>query len=154
MNDTGKPNLSDLKIDQQARSSDGGGRRLMLIAAAVLVTIAVIAILIFGGTSVTTVEVANARAVPAGGAATVLNASGYVEPRRKATVSAKITGKVTEVLVDEGMVVEEGQVLARLDDSDARRPRRTGRRAGGDRRARGQPGRRGEDLATDARAAR
>jgi RND family efflux transporter MFP subunit len=121
MNDTGKPNLSDLKIDQQARSSDGGGRRLMLIAAAVLVTIAVIAILIFGGTSVTTVEVANARAVPAGGAATVLNASGYVEPRRKATVSAKITGKVTEVLVDEGMVVEEGQVLARLDDSDARR---------------------------------
>jgi len=44
-----------------------------------------------------------------------------VEPRRKATVSAKITGKVIEVLVDEGMVVEEGQVLARLDDSDARR---------------------------------
>jgi RND family efflux transporter MFP subunit len=121
MNDTGKPNLSDLKIDHQARSSDGGGRRLMLIAAAVLVTIAVIAILIIGGTSVTTVGVAIARAAPTGGAATVLNASGYVEPRRKATVSSKITGKVTEVLVDEGMVVEEGQILAQLDDSDARR---------------------------------
>lgn len=121
MNDTDKPNLSDLKIDHQARSSDGGGRRLMLIAAAILVTIAVIAILIIGGTSVTTVEVAIARAAPTGGAATVLNASGYVEPRRKATVSAKITGKVTEVLVDEGMVVEEGQILAQLDDSDARR---------------------------------
>ena len=121
MNDTGKPNLSDLKIDHQARSNDGGGRRLLLIAAAVLVTIAVIAILIVGGTSVTTVEVAIARAVPTGGAATVLNASGYVEPRRKATVSSKITGKVTEVLVDEGMVVEEGQILAQLDDSDARR---------------------------------
>jgi RND family efflux transporter MFP subunit len=121
MNDTRKPNLSDLKIDHHARSSDGGGRRLLLIAATVLVTIAVIAILIFGGTSVTTVEVAIARAAPTGGAATVLNASGYVEPRRKATVSAKITGKVTEVLVDEGMVVEEGQILARLDDSDARR---------------------------------
>jgi len=121
MNDTGKPNLSDLKIDQQARSNDGGGRRLLLIAAAVLVTIAVIAILIVGGTSVTTVEVAIARAAPTGGAATVLNASGYVEPRRKATVSSKITGKVIEVLVDEGMVVEEGQVLAQLDDSDARR---------------------------------
>ena len=51
MNDTDKPNLSDLKIDHQARSSDGGGRRLMLIAAAILVTIAVIAILIVGGTS-------------------------------------------------------------------------------------------------------
>ena len=121
MNDTGKPNLSDLKIDHQARSSDGGGLRLMLIAAAVLVTIAVIAILIVGGTSVTTVEVAIARAAPTGGTATVLNASGYVEPRRKATVSSKITGKVTEVLVDEGMVVEEGQILAQLDDSDARR---------------------------------
>ena len=121
MNDTGKPNLSDLKIDHQARSNDGGGRRLLLIAAAVLVTIAVIAILIVGGTSVTTVEVAIARAAPTGGAATVLNASGYVEPRRKATVSSKITGKVTEVLVDEGMVVEEGQILAQLDDSDARR---------------------------------
>ena len=121
MNDTGKPNLSDLKIDHQARSNDGGGRRLLLIAAAVLVTIAVIAILIVGGTSVTTVEVAIARAAPTGGAATVLNASGYVEPRRKATVSSKITGKVTEVLVDEGMAVEEGQILAQLDDSDARR---------------------------------
>jgi RND family efflux transporter MFP subunit len=74
-----------------------------------------------GRSSAPTVEVATARAAPAGGAATILNASGYVEPRRKATVSAKITGKVTEVLVDEGMIVEKGQVLARLDDSDARR---------------------------------
>jgi RND family efflux transporter MFP subunit len=121
MNENAKPRLSDLKIDRQARSNDGSGRRLMLIAAAVLVTIAVIAILIVGGTSATTVEVATARPAPAAGSATVLNASGYVEPRRKATVSAKITGKVTEVLVDEGMEVEEGQVLARLDDSDARR---------------------------------
>ena len=121
MNDTGKPNLSDLKIERQARSSDGGGRRLMLIAAAVFVTIAVIVILLVGRSSVVTVEVATARPAPTGGAATVLNASGYVEPRRKATVAAKITGRVTEVLVDEGMVVEKGQILARLDDSDARR---------------------------------
>jgi RND family efflux transporter MFP subunit len=98
MSETGKPNLSDLKIDHQARPSDGGARRLMLIAATILVTIAVIAILIVGGTSVTTVEVAIARAAPTGGSATVLNASGYVEPRRKATV-----------------------ILAQLDASDARR---------------------------------
>jgi RND family efflux transporter MFP subunit len=121
MNDAGKPTISDLKIDREVKTGDNGGRRLMLIAAAVLVTIAVIAILIVGGSSATTVAVATARPAPTGGATTVLNASGYVEPRRKATVSAKITGKVTEVLVDEGMVVEEGQVLARLDDSDARR---------------------------------
>jgi RND family efflux transporter MFP subunit len=121
MNENAKPKLSDLKIDQQARSADRGGRRLMLITAALLVTLAVITILIVGSNSTTAVEVATARPVPASGSTTILNASGYVEPRRRATVSAKITGKVTEVLVDEGMVVEEGQVLARLDDSDARR---------------------------------
>jgi len=51
---------------------------------------------------------------------TVLNASGYVTARRQATVSAKITAKVTEVLVEEGMKVQEGQILARLDDTNVR----------------------------------
>jgi RND family efflux transporter MFP subunit len=64
------------------------------------------------------------RTVPArqraGGGAdrTILNASGYVTARRQATVSAKVTGKVGEVLIEEGMKVKEGQVLARLDDSN------------------------------------
>jgi len=49
---------------------------------------------------------------------TVLNASGYVTARRQATVSSKVTGKVIEVLIEEGMKVEEGQVLARLDDTN------------------------------------
>jgi RND family efflux transporter MFP subunit len=53
-----------------------------------------------------------------GGELTVLNASGYVTARREATVSSKVTGKVTEVLIEEGMRVKEGQVLARLDDSN------------------------------------
>ena len=121
MNETSKPKLSDLKIDRSAKTGDSGNRRLMLIAAAVIVTLAVIAVLVVGGRSAPEVEIAVARSANASGSATVLNASGYVEPRRKATVSSKITGKVTEVLVDEGMVVEEGQVLARLDDSDASR---------------------------------
>jgi len=47
----------------------------------------------------------------------VLNASGYVVARRQATVSSKVTGKIREVLVEEGMQVEQGQVLALLDDS-------------------------------------
>ena len=51
---------------------------------------------------------------------TVLNASGYVTARRQATVSSKVTGKVTEVLVEEGMKVQEGQVLARLDDTNVK----------------------------------
>ena len=56
----------------------------------------------------------------AGTQAAVLNASGYVTARRRATVSAKITGKVVEVNVEEGMTVREGQVLARLDDEEPR----------------------------------
>jgi RND family efflux transporter MFP subunit len=52
----------------------------------------------------------------AGTQAAVLNASGYVTARRRATVSSKITGKVVQVNVEEGMAVKEGQVLARLDD--------------------------------------
>src|ERR1044071_7288678 len=55
-----------------------------------------------------------------GSQAAVLNATGYVTARRRATVSSKITGKVIEVNVEEGMAVKEGQVLARLDDSSPR----------------------------------
>ena len=47
----------------------------------------------------------------------MLNASGYVTARRQATVSAKVTGKIVEVLIEEGMRVKEGQVVARLDDA-------------------------------------
>jgi RND family efflux transporter MFP subunit len=50
----------------------------------------------------------------------VLDASGYVTARRQATVSAKMTGKVAEVLIEEGMRVKADDVLARLDDTEAR----------------------------------
>ena len=66
------------------------------------------------------VEVATAQKAPAG-RPTLLNASGYVTPRRRATVAAKITGRVTGVFFDEGMHVPQGFVLAKLDDSDVRR---------------------------------
>ena len=56
----------------------------------------------------------------ASGDRTVLNASGYVTARREATVSSKITGKVVEVLVEEGMKVKEGDVLARLDETNVK----------------------------------
>ncbi len=56
-----------------------------------------------------------------GGGSAVLNATGYVTARRYATVSSKVTGKVMEVLVEEGMFVEEGQVVARLDDINQQR---------------------------------
>ena len=49
----------------------------------------------------------------------VLNASGYVVARRLATVSSKVTGRISEVLFEEGAAVTEGQVLARLDAASA-----------------------------------
>lgn len=66
------------------------------------------------------VVTAVAREGESGEAATVLNASGYVTARRQATVSSKITAKIEEVLIEEGMSVKRGQILARLDASNSR----------------------------------
>src|SRR5687767_12329993 len=67
------------------------------------------------------VEVATVSSRQAGTQAAVLNAAGYVTARRRATVSSKITGKVVEVNIEEGMAVREGQVLARLEDRKSTR---------------------------------
>jgi RND family efflux transporter MFP subunit len=112
--------LRELRIDRDGRPPRTRRRRL-LVAAAVLVALGVGAWLAWGRLSTPTVRTVAARAAaPEGGAASVLDASGYVTARRQATVSAKITGKVTEVLIEEGMRVQEGAVLARLDDTEAR----------------------------------
>jgi RND family efflux transporter MFP subunit len=66
------------------------------------------------------VEAAAVSSRAAGTRASVLDATGYVTARRRATVSSKITGKVVEVNVEEGMAVKEGQILARLDDETSR----------------------------------
>ena len=95
-----KPSLSDLKIDPESRTNDGGHRRTLFIAAVGLAILAVAAIVAVTRSTPINVTVASARPAPAAGTQTVLNASGYVTPRRRATVAAKITGRVTEVLVD------------------------------------------------------
>src|SRR5207247_2272316 len=95
--------------------------RRPLLAPAALVVLAAGLWLAWARTSTPAVRTVVARAAtPAGGAGSVLDASGYVTARRQATVSAKITGKVTEVLIEEGMRVREGAVLARLDDTEAK----------------------------------
>lgn len=66
------------------------------------------------------VEIATVTSRQAGTQAAVLNATGYVTARRRATVSSKITGKIVQVNIEEGMAVREGQVLARLDDETQR----------------------------------
>ena len=115
-----KPDLGSLRIDDGKRRGRKTGKVLGLFAAilglAVIVTGAVFAF----RNQTPVVEVATAQKAAAG-RPTLLNASGYVTPRRRATVAAKITGRVTGVFFDEGMHVPEGFVLARLDDSDVRR---------------------------------
>ena len=71
------------------------------------------------------VKAATAQALQGAGAgvsagASLLDASGYVVARRQATVAAKITGKVTEVLIEEGRHVKAGDVIGRLDDTNIR----------------------------------
>jgi HlyD family secretion protein len=66
------------------------------------------------------VETAIVSERPVGTQAAILNATGYVTARRRATVSSKITGKLIAVNVEEGQAVRQGQVLARLDDGTLR----------------------------------
>jgi HlyD family secretion protein len=116
-----KEELASLKIDREAR---GGGSRPGLWIA-VIVFLAVIAAggwYLWSREPVIEVRTANAavRTGAAGAPNAVLNASGYVTARRRATVSSKVTGKVMEIFVEEGKAVKRGQILARLDDSQLR----------------------------------
>jgi RND family efflux transporter MFP subunit len=112
-----KEDLASLRIDHTARAGQRRGGLWLVL----LLTVGVLAL---GGWFWATREaVADVKtaAVTAstGGAApgAVLNASGYVTARRRATVSSKVTGKVLEIFVEEGRAVKRGQVLARLDDA-------------------------------------
>jgi RND family efflux transporter MFP subunit len=113
------PDLSALRIDERARRAPRRvGRRAAAVGLVVLLALAV-GLFVLLRDRPPEVEVAAVRA-DKGGRAALLNASGYVTPRQRATIAAKITARVNEIYVDEGMQVEPGQVLARLDDSDAR----------------------------------
>jgi HlyD family secretion protein len=120
-NDAQRADLSALRIEERARSDRGRRAPWRVVALAAVVLAVAVAVLLAVRGKKPEVEVAVAQPAGAGGAATLLNASGYVTPRRRATVAAKITARVVDVYVDEGMVVKEGQLLARLDDSDAQR---------------------------------
>ena len=114
------PKLDDLRIERGLKS-DSPWRILPVTIAIVVLVLA--AATIWWLTRPTAIGVRTAMAreiISAGGDRTVLNSSGYVTARRDATVSSKITGKVTEILIEEGMSVKEGQVLARLDDTNVR----------------------------------
>ena len=117
-----KDDLAALRIEQSDRGGGGGRRGLWIALVLLLAAGAATAWYWSTRLQATTVKVATVEAKTGGPSApgSVLNASGYVTARRRATVSSKVTGKVMEIFVEEGQSVREGQVLARLDDTQAR----------------------------------
>jgi len=116
-----QPRLDDLRIERSDKpDSPRGVLPVVLIAAALAMAAAVTWWLTRSKPAAVRTAVAHEAAGSGGADRTVLNASGYVTARREATVSSKVMGKVTEVLVEEGMKVSAGQIVARLDDTNAR----------------------------------
>ena len=112
--------LSELTIDREAREATGSGRPIkwfaaIAVAAGIAFTVLYVDFPIAAAPP--TVRTVVAQAGPPPAADSVLDATGYVVARRQATVSAKVTGKVQEVLIEEGMTVAPGQLLAQLDDA-------------------------------------
>lgn len=116
-----KPDLGSLRIDEGQRKNSGTGKRVLFVALPLLLLTGIVVAAYSIRSQKPVVEVASAAKAEAGGRQTLLNASGYVTPRRRATIAAKITGRVTGVFFDEGTKVSEGQLLATLDDSDVKR---------------------------------
>ncbi|NUM55830.1 MAG: efflux RND transporter periplasmic adaptor subunit [Candidatus Hydrogenedentes bacterium] len=115
-----KNTLDQLRIDRAAAPRRGP---FVAILALILVGALAGAGIIFWSMSPTqaSVRTALAKETVSGGSSTLLNSSGYVTARREATVSSKVTGKVMEVLVEEGMKVEADQVVATIDSSNVTR---------------------------------
>src|ERR1700723_3174421 len=115
-----RPDLSSLRINESQRKERKTGKIMGIVVAAILLIALVAGAAYFTHNSAPIVEVAAAQKAGSGPTA-LLNASGYVTPRRRATIAAKITGRVIGVYFDEGVHVKEGQILEKLDDSDVKR---------------------------------
>ncbi|MDH3589958.1 MAG: efflux RND transporter periplasmic adaptor subunit, partial [Gammaproteobacteria bacterium] len=116
-----KDQLDNLRIRPEQRVAGRGAGRLWLAVLAV----AMIGAVVLAGMRFLSapaedapppLEIATAQR-PGSAQDAVLDASGYVVARRIATVSSKVTGRVDEVFIEEGMSVEQGQLLAQLDAS-------------------------------------
>jgi RND family efflux transporter MFP subunit len=113
--------LNQLRIDRsQSPKSDGRGKWWATgIAALVIAGSGIWYLMRTTGVPITTAVAKAAANGPAASASeSLLDASGYVVARRRATVSSKVTGKVMKVMLEEGQRVEAGDVIATLDDSN------------------------------------
>jgi len=114
--------LASLKIEREPETDRGGSKWIAMT----LIALVLIAVIATAGWSLTrggdAVAIRTAVATSASSRSTaglsVLDASGYIVARRSATVSAKITGKVTEVMIEEGQRVEAGDIIATLEDTN------------------------------------
>jgi len=114
--------LGSLRIDDSHRSSSSWGKRLSIFFGLLVVLGGLSgAVFTFWNQKPLVEVVLVEKSANSGGREALLNASGYVTPRRRATIAAKITGRVTGVFFDEGTHVAENQLLATLDDSDTRK---------------------------------
>lgn len=114
--------LNQLRID---RDSDPprSARWPLWLAVAAFIAILAAALWVWRRPQGVPIHVVVAQAASVDGpaaAASILDASGYVVARRQATVASKITGKLIELDIEEGDHVKEGQVIARLDDTNTR----------------------------------
>ena len=112
-----KQTLDELRIDR-AVTPRPQSRRWLLAVALLLIGVGIGVVWWLKRPKAAVVRTVAVQELSVGGPKTLLNASGYVSARRVATVSSKVSGKVMEVLVEEGMKVEAGQILARLDSSN------------------------------------
>ncbi len=110
--------LDQLKIEREPEVESHSGRGWWWLIALVVIAAGVASWMFLKPDAAFEVRTVAAREISSQAANTVLNASGYVTARRQATVSSKFTGKVVDVLIEEGMEVQKDQVLARLDDSN------------------------------------
>jgi RND family efflux transporter MFP subunit len=115
-----KPSLDDLRIERKTPSETGGRTWVGIFLILVLLGGAAALWRVKGAGPMEVHTVTVHDNVTGDSQRTVLNASGYVTARRAATVSSKVTGKVVEVLIEEGMKVQQGQLLARLDDTNVK----------------------------------
>jgi RND family efflux transporter MFP subunit len=111
--------LDKLRLDRNATRRRATSRLAWpIVGGLVLTGLGVGAYFLLRPADAVPVGFAVARAPQGGKTASLLDASGYVVARRQATVAAKITARVTEILIEEGQHVAGGQIMARLDDSN------------------------------------
>ncbi len=116
--------LNQLRIDRsEPPSSHGSGKWWATGIVVIVIAASAIWYLMRPSGEPITTAVAQAMTGGTSGASagpSLLDASGYIVARRRATVSSKVTGKVVKVMLEEGQRVEAGDVIALLDDSNWR----------------------------------